>query len=371
MPRPKNVTITEIAAQCGVSAQTVSRVVNNRPDVSAATREAVEKAIANSGYQPSAIARGLVRRRSQTLGVIVAGLRDFGVSQILNGIAEQSQAAGYGLLLREIADANAPELAPVVDMLISHQVEGIIFATPSHDWTIRLADEIPKQCPPAIFLKREASPSRTTIGIDNTGGAITAVEHLLALGRTRIAHISGPARWLEARQRVLGWQQTLEKAGLTAHRLVEGNWSSVSGQDAFRLLLERHPDIDAVFASNDQMALGVLREASDRGIRIPDDLAVIGFDGMSEASQFTPSLTTIAQPLTAIGGAAVERLLREIEGDEDAAPGADIVMPTQLIVRESAPAVSRQLSSPGVDPVPLHLRLAMRRALQRDAQQGA
>ena len=109
---------------------------------------------------------------------------------------------------------------------------------------------------------------------------------------------------------------------------------------AFRLLLDRHPDIDAVFASNDQMALGVLREASERGIRIPEDLAVIGFDGMSEASQFTPSLTTITQPLAAIGSAAVERLLLEIEGDEDAPPGADIVMPTQLIVRESAPAVS-------------------------------
>ena len=343
MPRPntspKNVTITEIAKLCRVSAQTVSRVINNRPDVSPATRDAVEKAIANSGYQPSLLARGLVRRRSQTLGVVVAGLRHFGVSQILNGIAEQSQAAGYGLLLREIADANSPELAPVIDLLISHQVEGIIFATPSTDWTVHLADEIPKNCPPAIFLKREPSPSRTTIGIDNTGGAIMALEHLLALGRTRIAHISGPARWLEARQRHLGWERTLTNAGLAADCFAEGNWSSGSGQLAFRRLIAENPDIDAVFAGNDQMALGVLREASDRGIRIPEDLAVIGFDGVPEADQFTPSLTTIAQPLAAIGSSAVDRLLREIEGDDDAVPGADIVMPTQLLIRESAPAV--------------------------------
>lgn len=340
-PGPKNVTITEIAKLCGVSAQTVSRVVNNRPDVSPATRAAVERAIANSGYQPSVLARGLVRRRSETLGVVVTGLRHFGVSQILNGIAERSQAAGYGLLLREIADANAPELAPVIDRLISHQVEGIIFATPSTDWTIHLSDEIPKNCPPAIFLKREPSPSRTTIGIDNSGGAVMAVQHLIALGRTRIAHISGPARWLEARQRHLGWERTLTDSGLAADRFAEGNWSSGSGQSAFRTLLERHPDIDAIFAGNDQMALGVLREASDRGIRIPDDVALIGFDGVPEADQFIPSLSTIAQPLIAIGSTAVDRLLREIEGYDDAVPGADIVMPTQLVLRESAPSINQ------------------------------
>lgn len=339
MPPPQNVTITEIARLCGVSAQTVSRVINRRPDVSATTRQAVEEAIATSGYQPSAIARGLVRRRSRTLGVVVAGLRHFGVSQILNGITEQSQAAGYGLLLREIVDANAPELAPVIDLLISHQVEGIIFATPSTDWMIRLADEIPKNCPPAIFLKREPSPSRTTIGIDNNGGAIAAVQHLIALGRTRIAHISGPARWLEARQRHLGWEQTLHEAGLQADCFAEGNWSSGSGQLAFRRLLADHPDIDAVFAGNDQMALGVLREANQRGIAIPADLAVIGFDGVPEADQFTPSLSTVAQPLTAIGRNAVDRLLLEIEGHDDARAGTDIVMATQLVLRESAPPV--------------------------------
>lgn len=338
MQRAKNVTIVEIAEACGVSAQTVSRVINNRPDVGTGTRERVAKAIANMGYQPSILARGLVRRRSQTIGVVVTGLQHVGVSQILNGIAERCQAARYGLLLREIPDTDTPELGPVIDMLSSHAVEGIIFATPSTDWTVRLADEVPAKCPPAIFLKREPSAAHTTIGIDNTAGALMAVRHLVALGCRRIAHVAGPAPWLEARLRRLGWAQALDEAGLEHDRIAEGDWSSASGQSAFRNLIERYPDVDGVFASNDQMALGVLHEANARGIRIPDDLAVVGFDGLPEANYFTPSLTTIVQPLTAIGSAAVDRLLLEIEGGPDAQPGSDLVMATELVIRESAPA---------------------------------
>lgn len=336
--RPKRATITEIARACGVSAQTVSRVINNRPDVSASTRQVVERAIAETRYQPSALARGLVNRRSQMLGVIVGGLGNVGVSELLNGIASKSQAAGYGLLLREFNDTATPELEPVINMLMSHQVEGIIFAMPSTDWTVALADEVTRHVPPSIFLKRQPSTFHTTIGIDNEHGAGLAVRHLVSLGRTRIAHITGPEPWLEARQRREGWQRAMREAGLTAERFAHGDWSSDSGRRAFRTLLDRFPDIDAVFVGNDQMAFGVLREASERGIKVPADIAVVGFDGVSEGSYFSPSLTTIAQPLAAIGSAAVERLLREIEGDDSAVPGANIIMPTEFIVRESAPA---------------------------------
>lgn len=338
MSRSQRVTITEIARVCGVSAQTVSRVINNRPDVSVPTRELVEKAIANTGYQPSALARGLVSRRSNTLGVVVGGLGNVGVSQLLNGIVSQSQSAGYGLLLREIVDTSTPFLEPVINMLVSHQVEGIIFAMPSTDWTVALADEVTTQCPPAIFLKREPSPLHTTIGIDNEEAAYQAVQHLAALGRTRIAHISGPEPWLEARHRRKGWERAMSAMGLTSERRAAGDWSLDSGRAAFRSLLESFPDVDAVFVSNDQMAFGVLREAAERGIRVPDDVAVVGFDGVAEGAYFSPSLTTVMQPLAAIGSAAVQRLLQEIDGTDDARPGTDIVMATELIVRESAPA---------------------------------
>lgn len=338
MSRAKRVTITEIARECGVSAQTVSRVLNNRPDVSFATRELVEKAIANTGYQPSALARGLVSRRSNTLGVIVGGLGNVGVSQLLNGIVSQSQSAGYGLLLREIVDTTTPHIEPVINMLVSHQVEGIIFAMPSTDWTVALADEVTRQCPPAIFLKREPSPLHTTIGIDNEEAAYHAVQHLLALGRTRIAHITGPEPWLEARQRRKGWERGMKARGLSIVRKAQGDWTLNSGRAAFRSLLAEHPDTDAVFVSNDQMAFGVLREAAERGIRVPGDIAVIGFDGVAEGAFFSPSLTTVKQPLADIGATAVQRLLLEIDGDDDVTPGADIVMKTELVLRESAPA---------------------------------
>lgn len=338
MTPPRRVTITQIAKSCGVSAQTVSRVINKRPDVSPETRDAIERAIERTGYQPSALARGLVRRRSQMLGVVVGGLGNVGVSQLLNGIADESQAAGYGLLLQEINDRGTSSIEPVIEMLMSHQVEGIIFAAPATDWTVGLLQEVPRHCPPAIFLKRDPSPTHTTIGIDNERAAADAVDHLLALGRRRIAHISGPAQWLEARKRRQGWEHQLRAAGLSSERLEEGDWSSASGRAAFQRLLKRFPDIDAVFASNDQMALGVLREASQRGIRIPEDIAVVGFDGIDEGEYVTPSLTTMAQPLATIGATALKRLLLEIEGGHGAEPGADLLVPTELVVRESAPA---------------------------------
>ncbi len=336
----KRVTINEIARACGVSVQTVSRVINNRPDVSDSTREAVENVIANTGYQPSALARGLVKRRSQMLGVIVGGLGNVGVSTILNGIANEAQSSGYGLLLREINDSGVPDLGPVIDMLTSHQVEGIIFATPATEWTIGLAEEVPENCPPSIFLKRAPSPNHTTIGIDNEEAAKVATNHLVSLGRSRIAHITGPSAWLEARQRRTGWQRAMEAAGLPSDRFVVGDWSPESGQAAFRVLLERFPDLDAVFASNDQMALGVLREANLRGIRVPDDVAVVGFDGIAEGAFVSPTLTTVLQPLEAIGRASVVRLLNEIEGVNGARAGDDLVMATELVIRESAPRSS-------------------------------
>lgn len=339
--RSKRVTIVQIAEQCGVSAQTVSRVLNGRPDVAPATRQAVEAAMELSGYNPSALARGLVRQRSQMIGVVVGGLDNIGVSRILYGIAEQAQSSQYGLLLREIGDRGTPHMGPVIDMLVSHQVEGIIFATPATDWTLRLADEVPEHCPPAIFVKRQQSSRFTTIGIDNVAAAQVAVQHLLVLDRRRIAHISGPGQWLEARHRRIGWETSLAEAGLAADLSAEGDWSVASGRTAMRVLLERDASIDAVFVANDQMALGALREANDRGIRIPEDIAVVGFDGLPEGDFSVPSLTTVEQPLSDIGTTAVTRLLREIDGSDDAVPGENILVPTSLVVRESAPLPHR------------------------------
>ena len=321
----------------GVSTQTVSRVINKRPDVSPETRRAVEAAIAEHGFQPSAVARSLVQRRSQMLGVIVAGLRYFGVGQTVNGIAEAAEEAGYSIILKELASYDVPDIAPVVDFFVAHRVEGIIFAPPQMDANVRhLQEQLPPTAPPVVFLKAEPSDQFTSIGIDNVGAAATATRHLISLGRRRIAHITGPLSWREARDRRDGWLQALAEAGLEPGPMVAGDWSSSSGAAAFEAILAQDPAIDAVFAGSDQMALGALHVANERGIRIPDELAFVGFDGLPEAAEFTPSLTTIRQPLQEMGRLSVTELVEALKSDEGS-PVRTISLPTELILGASAP----------------------------------
>lgn len=335
--RAQKTTIRDIARMCNVSTQTVSRVINNRPDVAEKTRAAVEQTIARMGYQPSALARSLVQQHSYTLGLIIAGLRYIGVSQTLNGITEQCEESNYALMIKELPRFDTSHLVPVIEALIAHQVEGIIFAAPEVNGNVHLAQaHLPAACPPIIFLKSQPNPQYTTISIDNYGGARAAVEYLLSLGRRKIGLISGPLEWLEARQRRQAWADALTDAGwpVSDRQWASGNWSSASGEAAFAELLQKYPDMDAVFAGNDQMALGALHYAHVRGIRVPEDLAVAGFDDIAEAAYFSPALTTVRQPLRELGILAVQTLLAQIEGAPPV-PGNMITLPAELVVRAS------------------------------------
>lgn len=349
MPRqqrdPERVTIREIARMCGVSVQTVSRVINRRPDVSAETRAAVEAAIAAVGFQPSAVARSLVQQRSYTLGVIAAGLRYFGVAQTLNGITEESEASGYALLLKEVTSSEALDVLPVIDFLMAHRVEGIIFAAPDLG-EADVRGKLPRAAPPIVFLKSEPSPDHSTILIDNYGGGRQATSHLIALGRRRIGHLAGPQDWHEARDRQQAWRDALRDAGLTPGPVVAGNWSSESGATGMVELLTRDPDLDAIFAANDQMALGAMSELHARGISIPEQVAVVGFDGLEEADFFTPSLTTVRQPLRELGKLAVRELLATIRGDASARTVHALTLATELVVRASAPLSDESSARP-------------------------
>ena len=338
--RLQKVTIKDIAKMCNISTQTVSRVINNRPDVSPDTRDAVEKAIAEMGYQPSALARSLVQQRSYTLGVIIAGLKYIGVSQTLSGITEQCEASGYALLIKELPRFDTPDIVPVIEALIAHQVEGIIFAAPELNENVKIAQaQLPPFCPPIIFMKSQATPNYTTVSVDNYGGARQAVEYLLSLGRRKIGLITGPLEWIEARQRRQGWEHALRTAGESGfeEHWTQGNWSSTSGESAFAELIQKYPEMDAVFASNDQMALGVLHYTNAHGIRVPGDLAVIGFDGLSETACYTPSLTTVTHPLRELGILAVTTLLDQIDGNGPRYSGKALVLKTELLLRDSTP----------------------------------
>ena len=321
----------------GVSTQTVSRVINKRPDVSPGTRRAVEAAISEQGFQPSAVARSLVQRRSHMLGVVVAGLRYFGVSQSLNGIAEAAEEAGYSIILKDLSSFSVPDIVPVVDFFVANRVEGIIFGQPQLGANLhQLQEQLPPSAPPVIFLKAVGADGFNAICVDNVGGGRHATEHLLALGRRRIAHLAGPLAWREAEDRRDGWLAALTGAGVAPGPIVAGDWSALSGAAAFEQILELDPEVDGLFAANDQMALGALQVANRRGIAIPGRLAVVGFDGVPEAAAFTPSLTTLRQPLTEMGELAVRQVLAALDADV-VLPKRTILLPTELVIGDSAP----------------------------------
>lgn len=349
-PRLQKVTIKDIARMCKVSTQTVSRVLNNRVDVAPETRTAVEKAIAELGYQPSALARSLVQQRSYTLGVITAGLKYSGVSLTLNGITEHCEAFNYSLLLKELASFDVTDITPIIKSLIANHVGGIIYAAPEIGNNVQtVQSQLPMLCPPIVFLKSQPSKRHMTISVDNYDGARQATEHLIKVGRKKIGLISGPLDWLEARQRWQGWADLLASTGKTVsdQHWAMGNWSPHSGEAAFAELILKYPDMDAVFACNDQMALGVLHYASTHGIRVPEDLAVVGFDDLPEAAYFTPALTTVKHPLRELGMYAVKSLLAQIEGEQEVVPEHMLTLRTELVVRDSTQQGSFRNQAPG------------------------
>jgi LacI family transcriptional regulator len=340
----KRATIKEVAKAAGVSTQTVSRVINDRPDVAPETRQRVLEVIAHLDFQPSVLARSLIHQRSLTIGIVTAGLKYIGPSYTLNGITEQAEQMGYALLLKEISHFNSIAVEPILRDLVARQVDGIIWAVPeagaNRDWLDALLPSLPV---PIVFLTMHGVPGVTVVATDNYLGGCLATEHLVAQGRRHIGHIAGPMIWWEACQRAAGWRDTLIAAGRPAEdgHVVQGEWNSASGERAFRQLAAQYPEMDAVFVANDQMALSVLLVASRLGRRVPDDLAVVGFDAIPESAYFTPPLTTIQQDSKELGRTAVRQIVHMIDaGQGSAAPHQHetVWLKPQLVVRESSVA---------------------------------
>jgi LacI family transcriptional regulator len=339
--RRKRVTIKDVARAAGVSTQTVSRVVNHLPSVSPKTRRNVELVVERLGYRPSTLARSLIQQRSYVLGTAVYDLNYIGSSRTLNGIAEGVDELGYMLLMKEIEDFRTGDVDKVIDSLLAYQVDGILWAIPeignNHAWIYDHIKNIPV---PVLFIAMSPHEGVSSIATDNFQGAVAAIRHLLNCGRRRIGHISGPKGWWEADERRRGWCEALQAVGLEAldQHCVEGDWSPVSGKEAFSQLFEKFPDMDAVFVANDQMALSVLSEASRLSINIPEQLSVIGFDGIPESAYFYPPLTTIYQDFQTLGGQAVQCMVEMIHARQEnrsVIPQSGLIQPT-LIVRESS-----------------------------------
>jgi LacI family transcriptional regulator len=340
MNTKKRATIKQVARAAGVSTQTVSRVINDRPDVSPETRERIQQVIVELHYQPSALARSLIQQRSFTLGVVTAGLKYIGPSRTLNGITSMAEELKYALLLEELPRFDTEDIRPLLQDLLSHHVDGIVWAVPEVGDNRRWVDEILNDVPvPVVFLTMQARAGVSTVSVDNYAGGVLATRHLLEQGRRYIGHISGPLDWWEARQRKQAWQETLEKAGIkvTNNHWAEGNWSSASGETAFEKLLQSYPEMDAIFVGNDQMALCVLQIANRRGLNVPRNLAVVGFDNFAESAYFWPPLTTINHNHHELGCRAVQELVRQIEAAHrnEKIESQTVLLSTELVVRDS------------------------------------
>lgn len=335
-------TIKEVASAAGVSTQTVSRVVNKRPDVSPETRTRVQKIIEQLGYRPSALARSLIQQRSYTLGVVTAGLRFIGPSRTLSGITSAAEEKGYSLLLKELPQFDTTDITPIFEALHDRHVDGIIWAVPEVGHNRNWIDQSLFQPGiPMVYLAMQPRDDIQVVSIDNYLGARMAVSHLLTQGYRHIGHIAGPMDWWEAQQRMIGWEDLLTEVQTKpeANRWVEGNWSSSSGAQALPKLLAQFPDMDAVFVGNDQMALGVMHAATQKGLRMPEDLGIVGFDNIPESAFFSPPLTTIQQDQYQIGKVAVDRIIRMIESSLDGSEleqSNSFVLSTTLVVRQSS-----------------------------------
>ncbi len=342
MNTKKRPTIKQVAKVAGVSTQTVSRVINDRPDVAAATRDRVQAAVVELGYQPSALARSLIQQRSYMLGIVSAGLKYIGPSRTLNGITSAAEEAGYSLLLKELSRFDADDIEPIFHALHSRHVDGIIWAVPdvgeNRQWVNKLS---PDPTVPILLLTMESMENTPTVSVDNYLGGRMAMSHLLEQGYRRIGHISGPMDWWEARQRMEAWRDALREYGVETREKhwVEGNWSSASGAQAVEKLVEQYPEMDAIFVANDQMALGVIQIAYQKGMKIPEDLGIVGFDNIPESAFFCPALTTVEQDQYAVGKVAVEETIKMIKsgwhGREPIETKSIMITPT-LVVRQSS-----------------------------------
>ncbi len=335
-------TLRDVAELAGVSTKTVSRVVNHQDEISEATRKRVQAAIDQLDYRPNILARSLIHQRSHTLAVIAWGIDYFGPSRTVLGIEQEANELGYSLFLSLVSHPT-DDHEQILDTLISRRVEGIIWAIPevgdNRNWVQTSHFE---HLPPVVFLSMASRPGISVVSVDNRNGAKQAVQHLVEHGKRRIGIITGPMTWWRACERYIGWQEALAEAGLKASLPLEAkgdDWSAVAGERGMCTLLEQAPDIDSVFASSDQIALGAMGIAHLRGRRVPEELAFVGFDNIPEAAFFWPSLTTIYQHLVDVGRIAVKNLHEMIKarqlGGESLQPLSTVLKP-ELIVRASS-----------------------------------
>jgi Transcriptional regulators len=341
-------TLEEVAKLAGVSRSTVSRVVNQHPNVRPEVRERVWEVIRKTGYQPHAAARSLATRRTRVIGLIIPQavttlFTDPYFPILIRGVADACNAHNYHLMLslfsrRRVQESRARQDLLYQQVLRGRYLDGVVVSSAPLDDPIfprLLEDGVP-----FIIVGRYPHERANYVDVDNVARARMAVEHLLRLGHERVATITGPLNMCSGQDRLEGYRQALAARGIPVDEdlIAEGDFTEQGGQAAMRRLLPHRPT--AVFAASDMMAVGAIKVLREAGLRVPEDVAVVGFDDIPLASMVEPPLTTVRQPIEQLGSMAVELLVSLMEN-----PGEEtvhrVVLPTELVIRASCGVRSR------------------------------
>ena len=327
-------TIKDVASLAGVSRQTVSRVINDRPGVSPDTRARVQAVVEELGYQPDAVARSLVTGRTFTLGCISPNLVDYTFARIMEGAQEEAKEQGYLTLIGSAPTED--DVEHLLEEMLRRQVDGLLVLNPHMDGRHRFFPPLAEDGLAVTYLKNTRKGNKiSSISCDNRQGGYEATRHLIELGHEVVATIIGPDNEECTHDRLFGYRRALLEGDLTFDQglVLNGDWSATSGFRAIERLLATHEPPSAVFAQNDRMAVGAIRALREAGLDVPEEVSVVGFDDIPLASYFDPPLTTVHQPMQECGRLAA-RLLIETVLNPDRAP-EQILIESRLMKRRS------------------------------------
>ena len=337
-------TIKDVARIAGVSVASVSRALNGHESVTEPTRARILKAAGELRYVPHAGARSLITRRTDTVGVVLPDLHGEFFSELIRGMDVAARASGRHLLISS-SHGSASEAALALRTL-QGRVDGLLVMSPHAD-TRMLAANLPSTLPTVLMNTRVTGGDYAALSVDNYGGATAMMRHLVGKGYRRIAFISGPAQNFDADERLRGYRDALARAHGAAETILPGDFSEASGYRAGLDICARRERPDAIFAANDMMALGCLFALTEHGLRVPDDIALAGFDDIPIARFVTPPLTTVRVRIADLGRLAFERLVGFIESDA-VAPTAE-QLDCELVVRQSCRAPAHALAASAID----------------------
>lgn len=303
--------IKDVAKLAGVSVATVSRVLNDKGYVGQHTREMVEQAIKELNYKPNEVARSLFKKQSNTIGLIVPDIMNPYFPELARAVEDTASKFGYNVILCN-SDEDREKEQTYLDMLQQNYVNGIIVSS-----NTMTAEQVIELNIPVVSIDREISKGLPTIVVENMKGASKATRFLLDKGCSRVAHIRGPKGVVNAEERCEGYKEAVvQQTWFNESYIVDGNYDMESSIEATLELLRSHPEIDGIFAANDVMAIGAMKAANQLGKRVPEELAIIGFDGIRLSSVTIPELTTIVQPIYELGEKATTMLVRLMNQQE-------------------------------------------------------